>query len=121
MINEQITSHAMRIDGPNFIFQHNNASIHRAKIVKTYLTKKNIQVLEWPAYSPDLNIIENCWEHLSRAVYRGSRQLTSAEELKKVIIDEWRNINQDIIKKLYDSLPDRMIEVISKSGGSTKY
>lgn len=121
VINEQINSHAVRIAGPYFIFQQDNASIHRAKVVRDYFSEKNIQVLEWPAYSPDLNIIENCWGNLSRAVYRGSRQFTSVEELKKVIVDEWQNINQDVIKKLYDSLPDRMIEVISKSGGSTKY
>lgn len=121
MINEQITSHATRIAGPDFIFQHDNAGIHRAQIVKNYFTAKNIQVLEWPAYSPDLNIIENCWGNLSRAVYRGSRQFTTVEELKTAIMDEWQNMNQDTIKKLYDSLPDRMIEVISKSGGSTKY
>ncbi|CAH2092976.1 unnamed protein product [Euphydryas editha] len=121
VINEQITSHATRIAGNNFIFQQDNASVHRAQVVKDYFAEKNIQILEWPAYSPDLNIIENCWGDLSRAVYRGSRQFITVEDLKKAIINEWQNMNQDIIKNLYDSLPNRMIEVISKSGGSTKY
>lgn len=52
VINEQITSRAMRIADPNFILQQDNANTHRAKVVKNYFTEKNIQAFERPAYSP---------------------------------------------------------------------
>ena len=42
-------------------FQQDGAPVHTAKIVKTWLSEKNIKLLDWPGTSPDLNAIENCW------------------------------------------------------------
>ena len=47
---------------PNgFILLWYNDSKHRSDISLNYYIKNNIQLLEWPAYSPDLNPIENIW------------------------------------------------------------
>ena len=35
------------------------------------MAKSNIEVLEWPAKSPDLNIVEKIWEQLSNDIYDG--------------------------------------------------
>jgi transposase len=43
----------------NFIFQHDNCSIHTAHRVAAWVQDRNINVLKWP--SPDLNPIENMW------------------------------------------------------------
>ncbi len=43
----------------NSIFMHDNASIHTEKNVKKWLREKNYEVMVWPPYSPDLNLIEN--------------------------------------------------------------
>ncbi|QRW13760.1 Transposase [Ceratobasidium sp. AG-Ba] len=48
------------------IFQHDNASAHRAKVCLNWLDESGIKVMEWPAYSPDLNPIENLWAKLKR-------------------------------------------------------
>ena len=42
-------------------FQQDGAPVHTAKIVKKWLSEKNIKLLDWPGSSPDLNAIENCW------------------------------------------------------------
>ena len=36
-----------------------NAAIHTAQVTSEYLKNLDIYVLEFPLYSPDLNIIEN--------------------------------------------------------------
>ena len=65
-------------------FQHDNAPMHTARAVKQWISSQYVQLLEWPQYSPDLNIIENVWGLLSRKVYEGGRQFenTATNTLK---------------------------------------
>ncbi|GBL86205.1 hypothetical protein AVEN_106238-1 [Araneus ventricosus] len=45
--------------GPSFVLMDDNARPHRAAIVDNFLESEGIARMEWPAYSPDLNPIEN--------------------------------------------------------------
>jgi transposase len=40
------------------VFMQDNASIHIARVVKEWFNNSGIPVMEWPLYSPDLNLIE---------------------------------------------------------------
>ncbi|GFS73957.1 transposable element Tcb2 transposase [Trichonephila clavipes] len=52
--------------GPQFLFMDDNASCHRAVAAEQLLESENIERMDWPARSPDLNPIAHVWDFLGR-------------------------------------------------------
>lgn len=106
----------------NWLFQQDGDSKHNAKLVRTFLEASTPTYLgppDWPANSPDLNIIENVWGILANRVQH--RRPRTVKGLKRVIEDEWQKLCDQTIKNLYDSWSDRMKAVIESQGGNIKY
>lgn len=100
-------------------FQQDNAPCHKSARTMTWFRENNIELLEWPAQSPDLNPIEHLWGILKRKVRRHT--ITTKEDLKRRLREEWNNISTEDCKKLVTSLPARISAVIKARGGPTKY
>lgn len=107
--------------GPQALFMQDNARPHKARCVMDYLNTVHIHSIEWPARSPDLNIIEHLWDSLKRRVRLRNRGLTTLAELETVVLEEWENIPQDFIQDLFRSMPRRMEAVLRARGGNTAY
>ena len=102
------------------IYQQDNAPVHTAKIAQDVFVAKNVKVLPWPAYSPDLNPIENLWSMLERNLC--SRHSPSCiAELTKAVRIEWNSIPQEVLRDLIESMPRRVHAVIQARGGATSY
>ena len=86
-----------------------------------WFKSKNIDLIEWPALSPDLNPIENLWGILARRVYANGKQFKTKEELKTAIVRSWKEIDQSECQNLINSMPNRIFEVIKLNGAKTKY
>ena len=80
------------------VFMQDNVPGNTAKSVKTFLSEEDVNVMEWPAHSLDMNPIENVWKLLNeRAKEKNKRNV---EELCTNLKEEWEKISVDERKRL---------------------
>ena len=103
------------------IFQQDNAAINTAKLTSKWFADRNIEVLSWPAKSPDLNPIENLWGILARRVYSNGRTFEDKESLWSTVEDCWRSIMQETLDNLIKSMGNRCVDVLQSKGNPCKY
>ena len=77
-----------------------NARLHIARANMDFLHQNNVDVLPWPALSPDLSPIEHFWDQLDRQVRRRAQQLETLDQLRIALEDEWQRIHMASINRL---------------------
>ena len=113
---EKAGVHNLRNFGLKFI--DDNCPIHRAGIVNDWKIDNGIEILPWPAHSPDLNPIENVWAYVKRQL--GAMQL-QFEDLEQTVTEIWDKIPQEFIDNLYKSMPKRVEACLKNKGYPTQY
>lgn len=123
-IEEVVQNHILPITheiGPDFMLMHDGASAHTARVTTHFLEDAGIQVMDWPPRSPDLNCIEHLWDLLDRRLHNRQHQPQTLLELEDALLEEWRAIPQDVIRRYIRSMPRRCRAVIHARGGKTGY
>ena len=102
-------------------FQQDNDPKHTLKLAQAWFHKNHVDLLPWPLNSPDINIIENLWDHLERQVRARNPLPRSEGDLWVALQEEWYKIDLAFIRKLYESLPERVSAVYHANRGNTRY
>ncbi|KAK7103623.1 hypothetical protein V1264_018489 [Littorina saxatilis] len=105
----------------NCVLQQDNARPHTARVTQAFLQHNNIDIMAWPALSPDLNPIEHFWDKLQRKVNQLRPGPRTAAELRQALVHAWCNIPRDTINRLIHSMRRRCQAVINVHGGHTPY
>lgn len=105
-------------------FQQDGASCHMSKFTQQWLEKSLHKSFTctyktgengWPASPPDLNVIEKLWAILQDRVIEP--RAYSEEDLTRVVVEEWWNIDQSVIRKLHDRIPARLQKCVNANDG----
>ena len=105
----------------DLIFQQDNASAHTANYTKDWMEDRDIDIMPWPAHSPDFNPIENLWDIVDTNVRKHHKDFINDDALADAVTQEWKNISIVIIHNLIESMPRRMQAGIDAGGWQTKY
>ena len=105
----------------NFIYQHDGCSAHRAKSVSAYLTENGVDVLPWPAQSPDLNPIENVWSIMKRRLRALHTYPSNRDALFAQLCKIWDELPDSYFNALVASMTSRCATVRNSQGRSSKY
>jgi hypothetical protein len=104
---------------PHFHLQQDNAPCHKSAHVRHWMEGHDVNVISWPAQSPDLNPVENMWAELKRRLE--CLQIDTMEQLWHKANDIWSSIEPEIVTAVVDSMPRRIQEVIQNRGRHTHY
>jgi len=101
--------------------QMDNDPKHTSKLAQEWLERTNVDCLQWPSCSPDMNPIEHVWNHVDMRIRARSQQPRNMAELRIAIEEEWYSTPVEYIQNLYDSMQRRVDALYKAKGSFTKY
>ncbi|GFT78026.1 uncharacterized protein TNCV_2820401 [Trichonephila clavipes] len=78
------------------VFMEDNAPCHRTVAAKQLLESEDIERMDWPARSPDLNPIEHVWDFLGRRLAARTLPPVTIRELRLALQDKWAAMPQQL-------------------------
>ena len=107
----------------NVTFMHDNARPRSVATTRQFLATNNVNVLDWPANSPDLNPIEQVWDELRRRVCKEimHHAIHTVNDLAAALQAEWANLPAPFIQRYVNSMRRRITACIAQNGGHMRY
>ncbi|CAF3997138.1 unnamed protein product [Rotaria magnacalcarata] len=101
-------------------YVQDNAPCHKSAFSMKWLKKNKINLLDWPAVSPDFNAIENLWDIIDNKL--NDYRLNNVNDLQQAILEIWTKISNETCDNLVWSMPRRIKKCVCVKGNtSAKY
>ncbi|GFS64459.1 transposable element Tcb2 transposase [Trichonephila clavipes] len=107
--------------GLQFLFMDDNAPCHRTVAAEQLLESEDIERMDWPARSPDLNPMEHAWDFLGRCLAARTLPPVTIRELRLALQDEWAAMPQQLIDTLILSMGRRCETCLAVRGDHIPY
>ncbi|GFW02138.1 transposable element Tcb2 transposase [Trichonephila clavipes] len=107
--------------GLQFLFMDDNAPCHRTVAAEQLLESEDIESMDWPARSPDLNPIEHVWGFLGRRLAARTLPPVTIRELRLALQEEWAAMPQQLIDTLILSMGRRCETCLAVRGDHIPY
>ncbi|GFV24383.1 ankyrin repeat domain-containing protein 27 [Trichonephila clavipes] len=107
--------------GLQFLFMDDNAPCHRTVAAEQLLESEDIERMDWPARSPDLNPIEHVWDFLGRPLAARTLPPVTIRELRLALQDEWAAMPQQLFDTLILSMGRRCETCLAIRGDHIPY
>ena len=105
----------------HFIFQQDNCPIHKSAYSRMFFKRKNIETLNQPSRSPDLNKRIYSRIYLNEKLYSGDKVYQSKNDLWENLSMVFKEVEIEYIRKLYYSMSRRICDVLIGQGKLTNY
>ena len=103
-------------EGP-ILFQHDIASLHKARSIRKWFVEIGVEELEWPAQSADLNPIKHLWDELEHRLRASANRSTLVPDLTDELVGEWKQVPASMFQHLVESLPPRRVKAVIAAKG----
>ncbi|GFX49790.1 transposable element Tc1 transposase [Trichonephila clavipes] len=104
-----------------FFFMDDNAPCHRTVAAKQLLESEDIERMDWPTRSPDLNPTEHVWDFLGRRLAARILPPVTIRELRLALQDQWAAMPQQLIDTLILSMGRRCETCLAVRGDHIPY
>lgn len=120
-------------DITNIVFQQDNARPHVSQqthqFLEAMMTEHHFSITDWPANSPDMNLMENLWSYLKLELdrkYPDTKTIHGPPQVIRLVLAQrlteiWWNIAEEVLDRLVDSMPHRIQALIEAKGWYTEY
>ncbi|GFX56130.1 transposable element Tcb2 transposase [Trichonephila clavipes] len=107
--------------GLQFLFMDDNAPCDCTVAPEQLLESEDIERMDWPARSPDLNPIEHVWDFLGRRLAARTLPPVTIRELRLALQDEWAEMPQQLTDTLILSMGRRCETCLAVRGDHIPY
>ncbi len=101
---------------PGMQLMQDGAPGHAAEYTHQELQERNIPVITWPAYSPDLNPIETLWNEIKNTLQNDYPEKMTYDQLRAAVKEVCDAIPDDRVRELIRTMRQRCEAVIAANG-----